>query len=220
MRPRVTTGQVAGGEETLAGPGVAVSCAHGADVGGSHGAATQDSVTAYRLGSYLRSGALGRKEHYTDPTTELMTFDFDFVQWLLGPPNSISATAAKTESGSPGEVSAILDYDAGYSATVVASGIMPKGFPFSVGFRVLFEKGAFELETVFEGVAPKNRFLFYSDDKRSQTIVIQEHNPYERELQYFVDCVRCEADPESLDAPWNRSNCQSHPSNHCENVKR
>jgi predicted dehydrogenase len=53
---------------------------------------------------------------------------------------------------------------------------------------------------VFEGVgAPKNRFL-YLDDKRSQTIAIQEHNPYERELQYFVDCVRGKSDPELLDA--------------------
>jgi UDP-N-acetylglucosamine 3-dehydrogenase len=59
------------------------------------------SVTAYRLGSYLRSEGPGRKEYYADPTTELMTFDFDFVQWLLGRPASISATAAKTESGSP-----------------------------------------------------------------------------------------------------------------------
>jgi UDP-N-acetylglucosamine 3-dehydrogenase len=94
------------------------------------------SVTAYRLGSYLRSAGLGRKEHYTDPTTELMTIDFDFAGWLLGPPNSISATAVKMESDSPGQVSAILDYDSGCSATVVASWIMPEGFPFSVGFRV------------------------------------------------------------------------------------
>lgn len=98
------------------------------------------------------------------------------------------------ESDSPGEVSAILDYDSGCSATVVASWIMPAGFPFSVGFRILLEKVAFELETAFEGVgAPKNRFL-YLDDKRSQTIAIQEHNPYERKLQYFVDCVRGKSD--------------------------
>jgi UDP-N-acetylglucosamine 3-dehydrogenase len=71
------------------------------------------SVTTYRLSSYLRCGGPERKEHYTDPTTELMTFDFDFIQWLLGPPTSISATATKTESGSPGEVSAILNYDGG-----------------------------------------------------------------------------------------------------------
>jgi predicted dehydrogenase len=78
---------------------------------------------------------------------------------------------------------------------------MPKGFPFSVGFRVLFENGAFELETVFEGVGPpKNTFLFYRDDDRSETIVIQEHNPYQKELQYFVDCVRGEVDTELLDA--------------------
>ncbi len=35
---------------------------------------------------------------------------------------------------------------------------------------------------------------------QTQTIVIQEHNPYEKELQYFVDCVGGQAYPELLDA--------------------
>src|SRR5690348_11968564 len=37
------------------------------------------SLTAYRLGSYLRSNAMDHKAHYSDPTTELMTFDLDFA---------------------------------------------------------------------------------------------------------------------------------------------
>ena len=73
---------------------------------------------------------------------------------------------------------------------MIASGIMPKGFPFSIGFRVLFEKGAFELKTVFEGAGPpKNTFQSYSDDG-AQTLTIDEHDPYEQELRYFVDSIR------------------------------
>lgn len=44
------------------------------------------SVTTSRLGSYLREGAHDHKAHYSDPSTELMTFDFDFVGWLMGRP--------------------------------------------------------------------------------------------------------------------------------------
>ena len=62
------------------------------------------SVAAYRLGSYLRGGALDHKDHYSEPSTELMTFDFDFVQWLLGPPVRVTATATNTERGTPGEI--------------------------------------------------------------------------------------------------------------------
>ena len=93
------------------------------------------------------------------------------------------------------KISGILNFDSGANATVMASGIMPKGFPFSIGFRVLFEKGAFELKTVFEGAGPpKNTLQFYSDDG-VQTLTIEEHDPYEQELRHFVSAIRGNADP-------------------------
>jgi UDP-N-acetylglucosamine 3-dehydrogenase len=169
------------------------------------------SITTYRLGSYLLSEESRR--HYADPALELMTLDFDFIRWLIGSPASVSATAVswsglacaslppdKREAGIPGEISAFLNYDSGAVATVTASGIMPKGFPFSIGFRVLFEKGAFELKTVFEGAGPpKNTFQFHSDEG-AQLLTIDEHDPYEQELRYFVGAIRREVAPEFLDA--------------------
>jgi predicted dehydrogenase len=117
------------------------------------------SITTYRLGSYLLSEET--RKHYADPALELMTLDFDFIRWMIGPPASVYATALETPGGVPGEISAILNYDSRVSATVLASGIMPKRFPFSIGFRLLFEKGAFELKTVFEQAGPpKNLFQF------------------------------------------------------------
>jgi len=59
------------------------------------------SVIAYRLGSYLRADAPDHKEHYSEPSTELMTFDFDFVQWLLGRPARVTAAAAAQGSRPP-----------------------------------------------------------------------------------------------------------------------
>jgi UDP-N-acetylglucosamine 3-dehydrogenase len=97
------------------------------------------SVAAYRLGSYLHPGAPDHKPHYSDPSTELMTFDFDFIQWLMGRPARISASAVATERGTPGEISAVLGYDDGRGATVLASGLMPKSFAFSAGYRAVFE---------------------------------------------------------------------------------
>ncbi|HTD14229.1 MAG TPA: Gfo/Idh/MocA family oxidoreductase [Chthoniobacterales bacterium] len=165
------------------------------------------SITAYRLGSYLLSEE--SRKHYADPALELMTPDFDFVRWLIGPPATVSATASWSglacEAGGrkeivPGEISAILTYDSGVHAAVIASGIMPKGFPFSIGFRVLFEKGALEQKTVFEGAGPpKNTFQLYSDDG-VQTLTIEEHDPYEHELRYFVEAIRGEADSSFLAA--------------------
>jgi UDP-N-acetylglucosamine 3-dehydrogenase len=161
------------------------------------------SITTYRLGSYLLSEESRR--HYADPALELMTLDFDFIRWLIGSPASVSATAVSwsglaCEAGLLGEISGTLNYESGANATVMASGIMPKGFPFSIGFRVLFEKGSFELKTVFEGAGPpKNTFQFHSDEG-AQLLTIDEHDPYEQELRYFVGAIRREVAPEFLDA--------------------
>jgi predicted dehydrogenase len=159
------------------------------------------SLATWRLGSYLRPGAPDHKAHYSDPSTELMTFDFDVASWLLGSPARLSASATRTPQGGPGEISALLDYDDGRQATIVASGLMPRGFPFSVGFRALFEGAAFELRTVFEGGGPpRNAFTIVDDTGPARPVAIPGRNPYQVELQRFADCIRGRADPHLLDA--------------------
>ncbi|HEY6981209.1 Gfo/Idh/MocA family oxidoreductase [Reyranella sp.] len=158
---------------------------------GTHGRLL--SLSTWRLGSYLRPGAPDHKAHYGDPTTELMTFDFDVANWLMGRPARLAA------SGN-GEISALLSYADGCSATVVASGLMPAGAPFRVGFRALFEQAVLELETVFEEGPPRNTFTIASGGSASRPVPLPPLNPYEVELRHFIDCVRGEADPALLDA--------------------
>jgi UDP-N-acetylglucosamine 3-dehydrogenase len=169
---------------------------HRAAISGEHGKLL--SMTTHRLGSYLRPGAPDHKAHYSDPSTELMTFDFDFVLWLMGPPLRISATAVN-ERDAPGEISAVLDYDGARSATVLASGIMPNSFPFWVGFRAVFERGAFELENVFEAGPPKTSFTFFPPAGPPQAVSLQGANPYEKELRLFAQTIRGETDGRLLD---------------------
>ncbi|MCX7361516.1 MAG: Gfo/Idh/MocA family oxidoreductase [Alphaproteobacteria bacterium] len=141
-------------------------------VSGMHGRLL--TLSTWRLGSYLHPDAPNHKAHYGDPTTELMTFDLDFIQWVMGRPARVSANAS-------GEVTAMLAFADGRHATVTASGLMPPGSPFTVGFRALFEKTVVEHEIVFAGEPPKGR------------------NPYEVELRRFVDCIAGRADPDLLD---------------------
>jgi len=141
-------------------------------VSGEHGKLL--TLSTWRLGSYLRPDEPDRKAHYGDPTTELMTFDLDFIQWAMGRPVRVSANAS-------GEVTALLSFADGRHATVTASGLMPPGFPFTAGFRALFEKTVVEHEIVFDGSPPSGR------------------NPFEVELRRFVECIEGRADPELLD---------------------
>ena len=158
------------------------------------------SVASSRLGSYLHRDAPDHKAHYSDPSTELMTFDFDFIRWVMGPPTRLSASAARTGSGVPGEISALLSYQDGRHATVVASGLMPPGFPFTVGFRALFEGAAFEHQAVFEDGPPKSTLTICAGKAPRQPVPITPHDPYQAELQRFVDCIAGRADPALLDA--------------------
>jgi predicted dehydrogenase len=129
-----------------------------------------------------------------------MTFDFDFIRWVMGRPTHLSASAARTERGVAGEISALLSYDDGRHATVAASGLMPPGFPFTVGFRALFEKAAFHHHTVFGDGPPQSTFTIFEGEAEGKPVTTPPRNPYQAELQRFVNCIRGRADPELLDA--------------------
>lgn len=158
------------------------------------------SVTTWRLGSYLHPDAPDHKAHYSEPSTELMTFDFDFIQWLMGKPNRLSASAARTPQGAPGETSALLSYDGGQQATVLASGLMPPGFAFTAGFRVLFDRAVFEHQAVFDKIPPTASFTIVEGREPARSIPMPNQNPYEVELRRFVDCICGRADPSLFDA--------------------
>ncbi len=159
------------------------------------------SLAAWRLGSYLRAEGPDRKAHYGDPSTELMTFDFDAALWLMGRPARLSASAAHMEDGTPGEISALLAWDDGRHATIAASGLMPTGFPFSTGFRALFERAAFELRTVFvDRGPPQSTFTMADTTSPPAPVAMEGRNPYEVELQRFINCIGGCADPALLDA--------------------
>ena len=156
------------------------------------------SVSTWRLGSYLHPDAPDHKTHYSDPTTELMTFDLDFIGWVMGRPDRITASATAWGDGW-GEVSALLGYDDGRTAAVLASGVMPASVPFRTGFRAVFERAAFETETVIsEGEVAASTRLFLED--REVPPNIAGGNPYQVELDHFIACIRGPADPALLDA--------------------
>jgi UDP-N-acetylglucosamine 3-dehydrogenase len=158
------------------------------------------SVATWRLGSYLHPHAPDHKAHYGEPSTELMTFDFDFIQWLMGPPRRLSASAARSPQGAAGEITALLHYQDGRHATVTASGLMPPRFPFSAGFRALFERAAFDHQAVFESDGPPNSsFTIFTDKDHGTPVAVPPGNPYQVELQRFVDCINGRADPDLLD---------------------
>jgi predicted dehydrogenase len=77
---------------------------------------------------------------------------------------------------------------------------MPAGFPFTVGFRALFEHAVFELKTVFAGGRPSESFTAAIGKDPPRSIAMPSRNPYEVELHHFVECIAGKAEPALLDA--------------------
>lgn len=151
------------------------------------------ALSTWRLGSYLRADASDHRSHYADPTTELMTFDFDFANWLMGMPERLSAAGT-------GEITALFDYGDGRNAKISASGRMPVGMPFTAGFRALFEGASFELQQVFENGRPRVEFTMAEGSSRPRPVNLEGANPYHVELRRFVDCMAGRAAAQLLDA--------------------
>jgi len=157
------------------------------------------AASAYRLGSYLRPGAPDHKPHYSDPTTELMTFDFDALNWIFGMPQGVVASASLTPDGRPGHVFASLQYE-GFVASVEASGLMPASFPFSTGLCVVGDGATLDLQNTFvEDGPPESVLTSYPIAGTAEVLAIEGHDPYEAECRYFLDCVGGNADPQLLD---------------------
>jgi UDP-N-acetylglucosamine 3-dehydrogenase len=83
---------------------------------------------------------------------------------------------------------------------VLASGIMPSGFPFSVGFRAVFERGAFEYGLVIEAGEFRATFVRYPEKGSPEQVSLPDRNPYEQELRLFADCILGKADTTLLSA--------------------
>src|SRR5262249_34352729 len=133
----------------------------------------------------------------SDPTTELMTFDLDLVGWLMGRPRSVAAIATDFQ-GAPGEVSALLSFADGRSATILASGAMPAAFPFTTGFRANFQRAAIVSETVLAGADFSSRTQIFGPGGVTAA-ELAASNPYQVELEHFCAAIRGEADAARLD---------------------
>ena len=129
-----------------------------------------------------------------------MTFDFDVLDWLLGPPDRLAAVGADGLDGHPGHVVAVLRY-ADAVAQVEASGLMPVGFEYRVDFQIVGDEQAIEVATRFSAHGPpQTTVISYPAYGDASEVVLVDANPFETECRYFVDCVRTAADPAFVSA--------------------
>ncbi|CAN5662132.1 Gfo/Idh/MocA family oxidoreductase [soil metagenome] len=138
----------------------------------------------------------GPRGHLTGGSLhDMMIHDFDAANWIMGAPASAYAIGAfnpKNEAVDQAQIT--VSYDGG-SATIDGGSMMPESYPFTSRFEVLCDNGAVEYHfraggRSFEVGEPTNVLTVYRNEGDPEVVEVEQSDPYENEIAYFVDCVR------------------------------
>ncbi|MEO7122431.1 MAG: Gfo/Idh/MocA family oxidoreductase [Lacisediminihabitans sp.] len=119
--------------------------------------------------------------------------DFDQLNLILGTP--LTASAHRTGPSGPIEVE--VTYADGGVGRVLSFMGMPKDFPFTSSIEVLGSRGLAEhrFTGAPTGVVAAGNDSFLSITDAAEHRRVDTANPYARQAQYFLDCVRDGVDP-------------------------
>lgn len=124
---------------------------------------------------------------------DLHIHDIDFVRYLMGEPQKITANASRDEKGEIQQIFAAYDYG---DMVVTAEGCWdyPADFPFCASYRAKFEKATavYDGGTLTVYMADGTRFVPEFGDGSSYDYTgycMADTGPYYRELKYFTDCI-------------------------------
>jgi predicted dehydrogenase len=135
-----------------------------------------------------------------------MIHDFDMLNALLGAPRKIFARGRQSKRGAWDHVQAVVEYP-NASASVEGSVMMPRSFPFTMTLNVQCERGAVEFSFraggAEIGTGSTSTVNVFSDDK-AYTLETTPYDAYEKQVAYFVECVRQNKTPQLGTPPQAR----------------
>ncbi len=112
---------------------------------------------------------------------DLHIHDADFITFLLGMPQRVSAVGRVTADGGMDYIRATYDYGDGLDIIAEGGWLPTPNFPFHMTFRAVFEEAAIQMDHGPLTIYPTNEASFTPD--------LASGNGYSREIEYFLDCV-------------------------------
>ncbi len=136
---------------------------------------------------------------YADPALsggallDLHIHDLDWLFYLFGMPKTVYAIGRQLENGAWNQILTSLDFGA-TKAAAEASLLMPKGFPFTMTFRILGDKGYAEyrsggIQADPHAAARTHSLVVSREDRELEYVTCADDDPYEAEIRYFVACL-------------------------------
>lgn len=152
-------------------------------------------ATAHRLSNIPQWSTWFRDPKATGGTVlDLQIHDLDMMNWLFGRPRYVFSNGVRGETGDWDHVITQIYYE-GVHASIEASFMMPKDFPFTAGMRILCQKGVVEYQfraggASFESGQPLHYLYVHEPERPNQPLSFEAGDAFEREIAYFVNCVR------------------------------
>ncbi|MEA3462255.1 MAG: Gfo/Idh/MocA family oxidoreductase [Bacteroidota bacterium] len=121
---------------------------------------------------------------------DLAIHDIDYVQWVLGKPDSIEATTLPGKLSAHDYVCALWRYTSGPDVKIEGGTRFHHQFPFEAGFSAVFEKASIRYSSSSELIS------IATDSDTSQVPAGDAMEGYSNELDYFVECLDRKVKPE------------------------
>jgi len=125
---------------------------------------------------------------------DMQIHDIDYINWIFGKPSEVFAQAVEARKDGQDHVSVVLRYPDKRQALIETGWMMPKGFPFTSGIRILCEQGCIEYLFRTSGNVEgrdtaQTSFVVYKKDAGGVSKELLPRDPYAEELKYFIQCI-------------------------------
>lgn len=151
----------------------------------------------YRLASPPKWSAwLSDRAQTGGAAVDLGIHDIDFLNSLFGQPKTVQAWGSKVDDGIALHYVANIEYE-GLTAFSEASMAMPEHYPFTSGIQLHFEGGVIEHHfraggASFEEGEAQDVATLTAEGTPPEQLVIGDYDPFERQLDHFLQVVRNE----------------------------
>lgn len=120
-----------------------------------------------------------------DISTKLMIHEFDFINWVLGTPEHISAHGLPNKEGE-----SVVITNLNYKDTLVqvqSSSMMAKSYAFTVGYEAIFENAVIEYSEKCYEAGSEISCKVYTNST-IEDIKLNTKDCYEESIKHMLDC--------------------------------
>lgn len=151
------------------------------------------SASVQRISAHPGGPFYSNAERCGGALLDLHIHDVDFVQYAFGPPTAVTSQGVTTDTGSIDHVITRYHYD--NDALVMAEGVwVPASkFEFSMSYRISFRDATVAFHSGNGGVV-----TIYPKDGESSEEKLDPAMGYDRELAYFIKCLKEGVPPEHV----------------------